>query len=583
MRQFIDIISTGLLLESNKDEYFQMINPVLDAFTTIGRTDKRKDDPGADLGQMLRDKLTDQWTKQVKEARLGLKRRDRIVWYLNMVRAAMVELYGDKGDPAKINRLKQEYSSLKDKDFARASTIRGSQLTELTHFFSLPIPAIQNFQFTNQSYNDVIDEFKIAEKKWQDKVKNSIQDDDSTILIDFKDGWVWVNTNKAYCSKEAEAMGHCGNEPRANSTDNLLSLRKKIMVDGGVRWEAHITFILNEHGYLTEMKGRANSKPAARYHTMIKALLLNPIVKGIIGGGHKAENNFSLEDLPAKDRAEIIKKKPELGSIEDIYRSYGLNKLVEHKVDVYLRGHSLSVYDYDTADSKVILRAWDNLLEFARDTYFNVGDFEPMGEALEGYWNDYDWLDADDGLETSSAEYALKKLHEESDEATEDFFKKIAHKLGVADHDVLDGLLHVFPKALNSLYNKIKKDAIDRITVAARHNLAALEYDLWTAKLTYKDDGSLDLSMPIESFIEYLSVCMMHEEQQDNPKDDWEDDFSDDGGMSHPIRESNWMVDSEYRTDTEEPMTSMATVVNELRNEFYSEILSLFDTNDRML
>jgi hypothetical protein len=116
-------------------------------------------------------------------------------------------------------------------------------------------------------------------------------------ILTFNDGYSWVNLEKGYCEKEGKSMGHCGNV-NAEIGDNILSLRDKRNVP-------HLTFIFN-NGYLGEMKGKGNSKPAKSYHKYIVELLKLPIIKNIIDGKYLPENDFKLSDLADEQREEVF-------------------------------------------------------------------------------------------------------------------------------------------------------------------------------------------------------------------------------------------------------------------------------------
>ena len=120
-------------------------------------------------------------------------------------------------------------------------------------------------------------------------------------ILSFPDGYSWVDLEKSYCDKESESMGHCGNRGGPRS-DTILSLRDKQNIP-------HLTFILN-NGNLGEMKGRANEKPATKYHKYIIELLKLPIIKNVKGGGYKPENNFCLTDLKQEELDELLRSKP---------------------------------------------------------------------------------------------------------------------------------------------------------------------------------------------------------------------------------------------------------------------------------
>jgi hypothetical protein len=58
------------------------------------------------------------------------------------------------------------------------------------------------------------------------------------------------------------------------------------------------------------MKGFANQKPDASYHTYIEKLLKIDGIEGITGGGYLPQNNFEFLDLNESSRIEILEKKP---------------------------------------------------------------------------------------------------------------------------------------------------------------------------------------------------------------------------------------------------------------------------------
>lgn len=126
---------------------------------------------------------------------------------------------------------------------------------------------------------------------------------DETVLKSFGD-IAWFDLGKGACDDEADAMGHCGNAPSESSGDKIFSLRKIIKIDGEELHKPHLTFIFND-GYLGEMKGRANEKPAERYHKYIMELLKLPIITGVIGGGYEPMNNFEIEDLNSAQISEL--------------------------------------------------------------------------------------------------------------------------------------------------------------------------------------------------------------------------------------------------------------------------------------
>jgi hypothetical protein len=122
-------------------------------------------------------------------------------------------------------------------------------------------------------------------------------------IIEFPDGYKWVNLERSYCSQEGESMGHCGNSgPKPG--DIILSLRDS-------KNFPHLTFILN-NGVLGQRKGKANEKPVPKYHPYIVELLKLPIIKDLKKGEYRPETDFKLSDLNQKEIEELLKVKPEM-------------------------------------------------------------------------------------------------------------------------------------------------------------------------------------------------------------------------------------------------------------------------------
>ena len=122
-------------------------------------------------------------------------------------------------------------------------------------------------------------------------------------IIEFPDGYKWVNLERGSCPQEGESMGHCGNSgPKPG--DTILSLRDS-------KNFPHLTFILN-NGVLGQRKGKANEKPVPKYHPYIIELLKLPIIKDLKKGEHRPETDFKLSDLSEKEIEELLKIKPEM-------------------------------------------------------------------------------------------------------------------------------------------------------------------------------------------------------------------------------------------------------------------------------
>jgi hypothetical protein len=171
-------------------------------------------------------------------------------------------------------------------------------------------------------------------------------------------GWQWVSLDKASCSEEGAAMGHCGNAG-GRDTDNIYSLRDS-------RGIAHLTFIVN-NGVLGESKGYGNSKPTVSYHKMIIPLLLGqdngqPIVEYIKGGGYKPENNFHFQDLSKEDQQRVLKVKPYITNfIESLkQRAKGDPQLVKKELE---ETFSTNFEKVDFSNGFIKVKKWDDMHE----------------------------------------------------------------------------------------------------------------------------------------------------------------------------------------------------------------------------
>lgn len=195
-------------------------------------------------------------------------------------------------------------------------------LKEFEHFMSLPIPAIKEFSPGNMSYWDVLQKFKKWEEQWRVKQDRYIhhagafrkegREYSPMVVLDFKDGFVWMDLRTPYSEIESKAMGHCGNEPRSNTKDTILSLRQKIKRDGVPYFMPHATLVLMKNGFLRELKGYQNHKIASKYFPYVVELLKqHPRIKGIDNSeSYKPSEDFYWYDLTPEQIDDIVRAKP---------------------------------------------------------------------------------------------------------------------------------------------------------------------------------------------------------------------------------------------------------------------------------
>jgi len=151
--------------------------------------------------------------------------------------------------------------------------------------------------------------FNNAYKKsenWYNSLKASgkITDESGKVLIEFPDGFYWIDLETTYSKDEADAMGHCGN---TNEGSTLYSLRDK-------NKSPHITvaYDIND-GIIYQMKGRNNKKPIDKYHQYIYRLLIDPIIKPkYFVYEYNKEEDFNLSDFDKETFNKIFKYNPKL-------------------------------------------------------------------------------------------------------------------------------------------------------------------------------------------------------------------------------------------------------------------------------
>lgn len=226
---------------------------------------------------------------------------------------------------------------------------------KLTHSIDIEYQKIKDLN-PFELKSSFIAELDKLEKEYQDnnKLLSQLVDIDSEgteIVLDLGE-YVWVDLQKPYCDDEGEAMGHCGNTAAYKSGDTILSLRQKVTYNGEKYHRPVLTFILDERGFLGEMKGRKNNKPSDKYHSYIVELLKSPIVLGIKGGGHEPESNFSIDDLDQHYIDDIVSVKGEdflktKSPIADIAEEFKETGAFSTEMYRYLEEHLATGVTYD--------------------------------------------------------------------------------------------------------------------------------------------------------------------------------------------------------------------------------------------
>jgi len=312
----------------------------------------------------LKQKFPDQSSiidDNIKQAKKILKKQDRIIWYIKVLRAFLLN---------DINSVNGEYKFTTMQQFN----------TDLFHYYGFNINEVENVEYKNQNISELFNKLNELVTKYQksDKAPVPIQHGDYE-LIHFPDGSGWWFIDRAFCEEEGRSGKHCGNVVgQDDDSQRIISLRTP-------NHNVILTFILLEDGYLGEMKAKANQKPAEQYHPQIMQLLLNPIVKGIEGAGHHPWMNFSIFDLSEHNIEVLINhgkksfisdqihaepmeflKTPEYIKQNKIYQQIAINAMPPLK---YLIGNEKSLDAWENAineEPSLIIYAPNTLKDFTK-------------------------------------------------------------------------------------------------------------------------------------------------------------------------------------------------------------------------
>lgn len=348
-----------LNLFENRQQYTQMLQPLVT------------------LGIANQDYLND----IINLYRKTLKRNDRIVWALKWYRITYLHFDLDRyydNAPEKYEKMAATYKKWTAIDAENKSALEAecndfsrifSSVAVLEHIRSLieNIPEIDNMVWdTRTPPIDMMNNITHIEREWKSEQTRLVTPEpDDKIVLSYDNGkYGWVLLDRAYCRSEGDAMGHCGNTASAKPGDRILSFR----TISPVNHKPHLTFILDEDGYLGEMKGRGNEKPAAKYHPYIIDLLKQDFIEGIKGGGYAPDRNFSINDLSDDVSTELLDLKPELGTIFDKWFKNNSTYTPAFGIEFerMIEDSDLHYYDFDIHTGNIIVATFDTLQEIVQ-------------------------------------------------------------------------------------------------------------------------------------------------------------------------------------------------------------------------
>lgn len=370
--EFIHRVDEDVLLEAAKDRYMQMFQNIPPEVYDAANEEIEN------VG------------KSVQSAMEIFKRTDRITWALRLMRyRTMVKAREQATNTLMGNtQISDEYklqaeqiikyvnqqeerlskkSGMPDHELQYAASGFERSIVQMTHFLSLPIDAIQSYEFGWQQPSTIINEFKKAEREWQEARKREVDhiddypEDEIEPIIKFPDGSAWFDLKRSSCGMEGDAMGHCGNTADTRDSHTVLSYRTPVEGQKG-KWIPRMTFILDkEHGTLGEMKGYANEKPAEKYHPYIVELLKKDYVKGFGPGGYQPENNFHMNDLPPEQAEALKELKPGFRSPIDQYKKEGMTAALVARISRMVEEVSSEAITYVPEDNEFSVDSYKNL------------------------------------------------------------------------------------------------------------------------------------------------------------------------------------------------------------------------------
>lgn len=341
----------------------------------------------------------------------------------------------------------------------------------MEHYLSYPDQEFQSIVWDKQTPEQLMNQYDKVEAAWQARRKQVLNYDEEenqpTVIIQFPDGSQWVNLDRSSCSREGDAMGHCGNTASNQRYERVLSYRTPVTKDGHPTkdittrfWRPRLTFILDTRdGYLGEMKGRANNKPKEELHPYIVELLKQDFIKGIRGGGYKPEANFEMDDLDEQTREALVNIKPSLGTLMQHFNAEGWDGVKPRVIDLltdnfneeYIPGVGFPVDSYSSLDRFIEYGNIDDTTKYAIKNMENglhhmggLADVSNVVELMEEYFQAHpdDKAKLDRYLQSAYAEEI------EEDDLDLDDYRVVARLL--KDQD--DAIWHTFSYGVDDAY-----------------------------------------------------------------------------------------------------------------------------------
>ncbi|WP_210499648.1 hypothetical protein [Vibrio crassostreae] len=246
------------------------------------------------------------------------KRKDEKTWWIRQLKAAYLQQdkLADKLDKKEQKFFRTRLSS-QGTEFSDAEP---PEIMEAYHHnvIDLDVQAINNFQYEQQTFDEVIDTFNEFETDYMAANDREVEPDWSveTVLKDYGN-FVFVDLGVSGSRTEGDSMGHCGNG-YGRDDQRVFSLREK-QANGNLVPKA--TLIGNNCKFddngavvscdLGEIKGYANEKVSKKYRYFIADAIANlGLIESKVTGDYKPEVDLSLFDFNEAEVAEIVNNVP---------------------------------------------------------------------------------------------------------------------------------------------------------------------------------------------------------------------------------------------------------------------------------
>lgn len=491
-------------------DYNSLFNPIYKVFSGTGEPEKR---------------MKDSIEKYIKHYKSKFKKSDIVMYLLKLIRTSLINQLDVAFDKERVKRLylngfdvidfesEEEFLKVKEKfkqyykkeesklDKKLSVGVVNGIVNEFEHFLSLPIQTIQNYQFKSQNYSDIINDLKSYEREWKKSKEELIPyDNNDNIVIKLSNNFYWVSLDKAYCDKEGKSMGHCGNSPRQGTDDNIYSLRQLKTVGKEKYWHPFVTVTVDDEGYVWEVKGRGNDKPADRYIPYVVELFKN---KKYISGqrdnvGYLPENNLNFErDFSEEQKEEILSSNPKFEFVE------------REPISLELDENSLTDFIFNNVDFDYGEHAnrfpqsdedWDEL--YYSEPKISISDYSKfLDNCLEQSIYDINKLDYSDKMNTF-IDY-LNSFYINNEEDKEEIIRSVGYMFSEQQDKYMDYLVDEVESEVEKYVQKEYEEwnwEVDNLDKEDYDNLVEIFVDNFDYDVEHFDEDAV----AIKSFLEYL-------------------------------------------------------------------------------